>query len=267
MTGSERHFLRHRPDGWRLLAVAEVVFGVLPFPALPWAAAEEAGSESVLELKVDSLKVDKADMEHALRLLRDKDPSRILIGFEKVPHKDGPAENNISLQVAGATVGEILKLLCRADPRYRYVVVKGSIINLFPGKAASDPYRLMDLKIQSFDFDGPAFPHFLIEKINDYAPELREFLWTKAQEWAARSGKSVGYPGVISTGNMPPPKITIRLRNVTVRNALNALSLYSLTMFRQGELLGWSPTGWKYEFVIDPKAATGLGGYPRWSTF
>lgn len=59
------------------------------------------------------------------------------------------------------------------------------------------------------------------------------------------------------------PEIDLELENVTVRKILNAIVLYSVKLY--GERPGWSPISWKYEFIIDPTAPTGLGGYPRWS--
>jgi hypothetical protein len=64
-------------------------------------------------------------------------------------------------------------------------------------------------------------------------------------------------------GNMDPD-IHLELENLTVRDVLNRLVLHSIPNFQK---LRWDPQGWKHEFIIDPEAATGLGGYPRWNSF
>ncbi|MGH9445874.1 MAG: hypothetical protein ACRD3O_09125 [Terriglobia bacterium] len=71
--------------------------------------------------------------------------------------------------------------------------------------------------------------------------------------------------GSILSGNMPPPRLSLHLRNVTVREVLNSLALASVNRFKEGKNYG--PTGWEYDFLIDPNASTGLGGYPHWKAF
>ena len=64
------------------------------------------------------------------------------------------------------------------------------------------------------------------------------------------------------------------MHNATVRQILNAISLMSIADFNKGphyDARGYptklAPVGWEYEFVLDPDAATGLGGYPEWKPF
>jgi len=103
--------------------------------------------------------------------------------------------------------------------------------------------------------------------IDRLAPELHQFLDAKAKHWAKKAGPRGGSPGSLLTGNATPPEIAMDLNDVTVRGILNAVALYSRKLYLEGRLQGLEPIGWKYEFIIDPNAPTGLGGYPRWSAF
>jgi len=222
---------------------------------------------SVLDITIQGLKLDNVTVEEALIALLDRNRSRLLIGFEEVPHPPQGESKRISLQVESATMREVLERLCKADPRYEFKAVSAQIINVYPKGRGSDPFGLMDMKIRDFVFQGRAFPHTLLETISNLAPELREFLNTKAEEWANKVGSRGGSPGSLLTGNVPPPEIELHLKDVTVRGILNAVALYGRKLYLEGRLQGWEPAGWKYEFIIDPNAPTGLGGYPRWSAF
>jgi hypothetical protein len=223
-------------------------------------ASQGKPKESILDLKIESLKVDNGDMEEALRLLRQKDPYRILIGFEEVPHREGEKGKNISVELTDATVVEILDRLCEADPRYTYEVVSDALINVFPRGAKSDPNNLLNMIVRDFEVNEYMLPHNLIIRIGEWAPELREYLRLKAEEHARKTGRPIGIAGSILSGNAPLPRISLKLQNMTVREILNAIVLYSMKM-------KISYVSWKYEFIIAPDAPTGLGGYPRWDIF
>jgi hypothetical protein len=66
------------------------------------------------------------------------------------------------------------------------------------------------------------------------------------------------------SGDMDP-QISLEFRNVTVREILNAVSLFSADLSRKYS--HFAAVSWKYEFVVDPSATTGLGGYPKWDVF
>lgn len=85
-------------------------------------------------------------------------------------------------------------------------------------------------------------------------------------EYHAKTG--AGLTGFSTSG--PPwdrtlgvnPEINLELRDMTVREILNALILHSAKIYR--DRLNGFPISWKYEFLVDPDAPTGLGGYPAW---
>jgi hypothetical protein len=222
---------------------------------------------SVLDIRIEALKLDNVTMEEALIALLDRHRSQLLIGFEALAHPPQGDSKRISLQVESATLRETLGRLCEADPRYEFKAVNTHLINVYPKGNASDPYGLMDIKIRDFVFRGKAFPHTLVATIDKLAPELRQFLDAKRKEWAEKAGLRGGSAGSLMTGNVTPPEVEMDLNDVTVRGILNAIALYGRKLYVEGRLQGLEPAGWKYEFIIDPNAPTGLGGYPRWTAF
>jgi hypothetical protein len=225
---------------------------------------------SVLSDPVESFQVENSTMEDALRTLRQKDFARILIGFEKVARPRSEKPEPLSISLNNATVGQILDRLCQQSGEYTYGLVDGTIIHVHPAHAQSDPSGLLDLRISEFSAQGNMLPAALIVKIADLAPELTSYLAAKKSEYYARQNAMPGSPGAIGQGNMDP-KINLDLKNMTVREILNAVVLYSVRLRNQtlADSHGYKlPTAsWLYEFVVDPKAPTGLGGTPRWIAF
>jgi len=215
-------------------------------------------------MKMGLIKLDQVSMEEALRELRSKNKERILIGFEEIPRAKDQRQKPISMELSGLTVGGILDKLVAADTRYTYEVTAGSVINVLPRRAKTDPTNLLNIRISKFALHGKFLPQNVISRIGEYAPELGSHLAKKAQEHAARTKIYPGSAGSILTGGMEP-QIDLELWNMTVREVLNSITLYTVKLSQ--EKPDWFPIGWKYEFIIDPKAQTGLGGYPSWSDF
>ncbi|HXJ93049.1 MAG TPA: hypothetical protein VMT20_09220 [Terriglobia bacterium] len=221
-----------------------------------------------------SFTVENANMAEALLALRSSDVDHIIIGFERMPHLPGEKGGPISVALTGGTVGQIVQRLCEADPRYEYEVLEGAMVVVRPQNATTDPSDLLNLEIQTYTIDAKVGAGEAIEHVWEDAPELRSLLRRKLEERAKRTGESSGFPGSIMSGNMPPPRFTLHLHNVTVRQILDAISLKSVDMFRQGPDYGpngmplkMAPTGWEYDFTVDPNAPNGLGGYPKWTPF
>lgn len=215
--------------------------------------------------RVKSFKVEKADMGGALSALVNTERN-IVIGFERIPALEGHVMGRISLTVTDGSVEQIVQRLCLADPRYEFSVIDGLMIEVRPKGSTEDPKDLLNIKIRDYKIDGDFAVAQVIESIDKDAPELRDFLRRNREEWAVKRGQgSAGFAGSIISGNMPSPRFTLHLQNVTVRQVLDAVSLKSIEMFREGKNFG--PTRWEYSFVIDQDAPTGLGGYPKWTTF
>lgn len=228
-------------------------------------SAQAKGGRSILSVKVKSFAVKDADMEQALRALRVQDVSRILIGFERIPHREGEEDRRISLALSDAGVVEIVHRLCEADPRYDYDLVKDLLIEVWPKGAKGDPRDLLNTKIREYSIDRTELPQGAVEEISQDAPELREFLKRKNEEWAKRTGRPTGVAGSIFSGNMSPPNFTLHVENASVREILNAIALRSVEMFHEGKAFG--PTSWEYDFIMKPDSPTGLDGFPKWMAF
>ncbi len=200
--------------------------------------------DSILSLPVASYEVENTSMEEALRVLRATNPSRIVIGLEKVAHRSYEKQKTLSLSISKSTVGEVLDTLCKQDPRYAYETVQGLLVHVYPRNGQSDPPGLLSIRISKFSIDAKMAPAAVI-----VVP---------------------GSPGSNMTGNMDP-EIHLDLHNLTVREVLNAVVLYSLQLNKQlppdstGNKI--PPTSWIYDFTVDPEAQTGIGGHPQWAAF
>jgi len=224
----------------------------------------------ILSERVREFHIENGTMEDGLSALRQTNPTRILIGFERVAHRKNEKDKLVSLSLSDATVGEILDGLCRQDPRYTYEVVSG-LLHVYPINGQSDPAGLLDLRVSRFSIADKMAPTAIIQRIGNLAPELASFMNTKRAEYYAKRGPSPGgSPGSIMSGNMDP-EIHLELHDMTVREILNAVVLYSRQLMDQTPAdIGGNkipPTSWAYEFIIDPDASTGLGGTPHWSAF
>lgn len=231
----------------------------------PASRVPKVAQTPTLAVPVKSLSVAKASMAEALTQIRNRNVEHVVIGFESIPHREGESGGPISLTLDDTTLGEAVRLLCQADPRYEYKVIESSMIDVGPKYATSNTEDLLNMKIRHYHISARIGAAEAIQHIAQDAPELREFLYRKAREWAEKTGTLTGSPGSNISGNMPPPFFTVDLDEVTVRQILNAISLKSIEMFKQGK--NYAPVGWKYEFIIDANAPTGLGGYPKWSAF
>jgi len=246
--------------------------------------ADRAAEASITETPIKDYKVENVTMTEALLKLRDCDLRQVLIGFEAVPHREGEKGRSISLKVDAGTLGEVVRHLCEADPRYEYAVVqgpightdlKGSMMEIRPKGALKDRTDLLNMRVRDYEIDSNITAGEAILHINQDAPELQEFLHRKAEGWRQRKGIPPGPEiGAIMHGNMIPPRFTLRLHDVTVRQILDVISLKSIDVYEQQPEVNAQgmrgkpyPTGWRYDFVIKPAASTGIGGIPEWQYF
>lgn len=233
----------------------------------PAARSQQA---SILSAKVEGLTLQNATMEEALRALRATNPNQILIGFERVPHRRDEPEARLSLSASSTTVEEILKAACGQDPRYAYDIAGGKVIEVRPVNSYADPQDLLDMSVRDFSVDEVMSPAAVISRIGELAPELASYMTDKKREYYASRGIVPASPGAQMHGNMDP-QIKIHLQNVTVRQILNGVVVYSHELYENAKP-DWTgnrpvPTSWIYDFTIDPAAPTGLGGYPVWIAF
>lgn len=149
------------------------------------------------------------------------------------------------------TVGEYLDDLFRQLPAYEYEVVSEHTVSVYPRGAKEDPNDILNFRIPKFDIDGVhagtilGFPAMFI-------PELR----------AKLAPPTPGKPQIfIYAGPVPPgPKITLHLRNATVREILNAATV--ATENPEGDGRDDYPIGWIY------RTSTRTGEKkPNWGVF
>jgi hypothetical protein len=172
--------------------------------AQPSQATKLSPSVPVLSEIVESFDVQNRTMEEAVRALRQHDFANILIGFEKIAHREGERTESLSLSTKSATVGEVLDKLCQQSKQYRYEIIEGGIIYVHPAHAESDPLGLLNIRISDFVVQGKMVPAAIIVRIGEFAPELNSYLDRKKNEYYSRRGISPASPGAIGHGNMDP---------------------------------------------------------------
>jgi hypothetical protein len=239
---------------------AVLVCLILEKPAI---GSKQEMQRSVSDIRIDYLKLENATVEKALEILRSKDPDRIIFGFEKIFEKEPALAPTVSFEVRDTNIADILNRICQADPRYIYEYVSDTLINVFPVLSKLDKNNILNMYIKDFTAIGKYQPLYVMDHLKYFAPELREFLLKKGQEYAKRTGKGYGVAGSELISDYKP-EINIELHNMTIREILNSVAIYNINISKKVNI---PPFSWKYEFELDADAPTGLGGYPKWSFF
>lgn len=253
-----------------LIEVGCVVFLylILLFLSLPVYGNEERRVR-ISELKINKFSITSSTMEEALIALRKVDEEKIMIGFEEVPKVLCVYQRKpVKLEIKDATIKEILDNLVTQDPRYDYEIINGLLINVFPRIAKTSPNNLLNIRVFKISIHGNYFLSSLIKRPYYWIPELREFM-----ENSIRAYKAVNKEGFNSLNegfragtywdyqsDLYQP-LNFEFREKTVREILNSLVSQGTIISRNR---GGKALSWKYQFIIDPDAYTGLGGYPLW---
>ncbi len=130
---------------------------------------------------------------------------------------------------ADGTLGAFLRDVFRQMPGYEYETVSEHMISVYPRGAKDDPNDLLNVKVPRFDVAnaqaGPimGFPDLFI-------PELHDKMFPVQP---GRPQQITVYAGPVAVG----PNVTLHLRNVTVREILNAVAVAT-----EGD----DPYGWIY---------------------
>src|SRR5712692_10174573 len=135
-----------------------------------------SGETPILSETVASFHIENGTVDEGLRALRQTNKTRILIGFEKVTHRQNEKEKTVSLSLSGATVEQILNSLCEQDPRYTYEIFKGVLIHVYPKNGLSDPAGLMSLRASRFSIADKMLPAAIIQSIGELTPELASYM-------------------------------------------------------------------------------------------
>jgi hypothetical protein len=223
-------------------------------------------NSSIRDLKISAIRIFRADMDEALAALRKQNMNEIMIGFEEIPRVRGPQRKPITFEATGITLGEVLDRLVAADPRYTYEITKDAIINVYPRGAKMEATDLLNTRVSRFALHGKYHLSLVVRRIDRWVPELGAKIADAQMRYRRKFGLApYGVATVGSAWNAQYdflPEVEFDFRNMPVREILNALVIHSAKIYN-GSSNGF-PISWKYEFIIDPDAPTGLGGYPAW---
>jgi len=146
---------------------------------------------------------------------------------------------SLNLQ-AGSGLGGALRQILAQVPGYKFEVVSLHLVNIYPVGAKDDAEDLLNLRVPRFDVAGVR-QGFILSHPLGFIPEL------KARIEPISPSLEVG--SVLSPSG---PTITVHLRNVTVRQILNAVSEPTESLAASSAPLGWIST-----FSPDPKLPAG----------
>jgi hypothetical protein len=164
-------------------------------------------------------------------------------------------EPTVHLRIkAGTTLGVALREVIAQLPPYEMEVVSDHLIDLRPKGAKEDPGNILSLRVPTFDTASTA-AYGILDAPRDFIPELNQALRPKPEP-----GKQV--IELYSGGYHGGPAVTLHLKNVTVRDILNAASVATEQSF--GEHKPDAPRGWIFAF--DPNPPSGESRY-SWRSF
>lgn len=177
-----------------------------------------------------------------------------LAGRDRLPHPPAsPAQPMVSpppaeqLRSVGGFLGEVF----RQVPTYEYEVVSEHTVSIYPRGAKNDPDDVLNLRVPRFDVEG-AYAGSILTFPDRFIPELRAKLFPEVP----------GGPQIhVYVGAVPPgPKVTLHVRDVTVREILNAVSVATEAVDGSGH--DDYPCGW----IFSPTSSTGEK-QPYWGVF
>ncbi len=209
-------------------------------------ATKRAVESPLLHLRVSgSIVRSKIPLTHALSEVATRlEGGYVLFGVQ-VRLTDGN-EPSVNLDVpAETTLGAVLQDVLRQLPGYRLELVSQHLVNIYPAGAKNDPNDALNLRIDHFDVVGKP-PDVLVNYPPLFMPALANRL---AQR---KSGPSLAYQFPSQWAEGVGPKVTLHLREMTVREILNRVSEASEELPAK-----YLPVGWVASMSPDPALATG----------
>lgn len=170
----------------------------------------------------------------------------VLFGIELHLKEGRPPIVNLNLR-PGSTLGDALRQMFQQLPDYRFEVASAHLINIYPAGAKQDPSDLLNMRIARFDVVGQS-AYTILSLPEHFIPELRTRL----------SPGATGEVGTILSPVGTETEITLRLRNATLREILNAASEATERFPPK-----YPPSGWVCSFTPDP--ALPAGGVYSWA--
>ena len=150
----------------------------------------------------------------------------------------------------GTAFGDALRQLLAQVPGYRVEVISDRLVNVYPASAEGDPNDLLNTLVPRFDVVSQR-AGVILSWPERFVPELYQRL---AASKASGSAQHIDlYVGAVAIG----PEITLHLRNVTVRQILNAVTEAS-----DANAGVEAPVGWECSY--EAKAAVGSGARNTW---
>lgn len=170
----------------------------------------------------------------------------VLFGVEV--HLIGGKEPTVNLRLEpGSNLGDSLLQIFNQLPAYRFQMVGEHLINVFPAAAKKDPHNVLNLLVDHFDVANQQ-PGSILSRPEDFIPELEQLLTLKRKRTGPPQPSGYGGVRMLGTG----PAVTLHLKNVTVRQVLNAV-----TEATENSPPNYSPLGWIYTFQRDPTSSIG----------
>jgi hypothetical protein len=177
-----------------------------------------------------------------------------LIGFENV----GDAGPSISIRASDTTAGAILREISAQDHRYGVLDTGHStIVNVVATDANTPGHSILELRLSRVDVDLEDWPENIISSLPYFAPDLLEYLkLVYIREGGVEDQR--GSPGVGMRTNLTPPHFRLHLKDLTVREALNAIAAQSFDLYcangrdprfvSKPPATAFYPTGWEFRY-------------------
>jgi hypothetical protein len=218
-------------------------------------------------------------MEAALDALRSRFPNQVVIGFEELWEVRPEREPIVDLGPPNLSLQQVVDRIRRENPRYKLDLLAGGLVHVYPAQGTADPLGILNIQLHKFFLPVDDCLQQQMDHMDSlgaglsYTPELSQYLLRKREEWNRKHGRLVfGVAGDFPGGHCEPSQHRDQIfRNITVREAMNLMSIRSLEIARvpsnkPAYATPW-PICWKFRFRRDKGADTGLGGVPVFQTF
>jgi hypothetical protein len=201
--------------------------------------AQETAKRDLLETAVTLPSLDSKTLGEALRIVQEHSSDFVLFGLE-LPTSSVP-QPVITIRSGNYKLRTLLDWIMDQAPDFQYRTLDASLINVYPKDLSSDAHQLLDIRLARFDVSAKVDLHAILNSFPDYAPELAQYLENQRQRQNLTTLPR-GHLGATMHGNMDP-QVEIHLQNVTVREAVSAVCMYSLKL---NKTIHYQPIGWRY---------------------
>lgn len=227
-----------------MAAVSLSISIVLIAAPASWAARS---IHEFLDQKIADMDVRESTLFDTLVTIRQKNTDSVVFGFE-----DNRDPSKASVVLHSGNVRTLLSVLREAYPAYEFKVSAPGLINVCPARSYRGS-QILDVHLAHFQAYGKRTVSDVISRLPNEVPELRNLLFP---------GKS-GTLGASTEGGMEPT-LNFAVDDVTVRQLLNKLSLYSLHLHSERDDRKQPlPVSWRYRFSTTDDGRP----VPEFSTF